>query len=293
MSNELVVHEFQPERALTVQEIKAQVQVIQKVMAEVMIKDSHYGTLPGTSKPTLYKAGAEKILSTFRISVTPLVEELSGPDERRFRVVARGISPSGILVGEGIGEASTDEEKYRWRGAVCDAEFDETPEDRRRVKYARSKGGGHYTLKQVRTAPADLSNTVLKMAKKRALVDLCLTATACSDIFEQDLEDFSDEERENLISDRKKKERKEGKPSVTEPKQTGEATNNESAPGECISTGQQRMLAGKLEAAGLTSAALIEHLNAKGMNVNVLADIEQAELTKVVKAIDGGEVKPC
>ena len=39
--------------------------------------------------------------------------------------------------------------------------------------------------------PADCYNTVLKMAKKRALVDAVLTATAASDIFTQDLEDIS------------------------------------------------------------------------------------------------------
>ncbi len=39
--------------------------------------------------------------------------------------------------------------------------------------------------------PADNYNTVLKMAKKRALVDAVLTATAASDIFTQDLEDIT------------------------------------------------------------------------------------------------------
>ena len=39
--------------------------------------------------------------------------------------------------------------------------------------------------------PADHYNTVLKMAKKRALVDAVLTATAASDIFTQDLEDIT------------------------------------------------------------------------------------------------------
>ena len=37
--------------------------------------------------------------------------------------------------------------------------------------------------------PVDSFNTVLKMAKKRALVDAVLTATAASDLFVQDLED--------------------------------------------------------------------------------------------------------
>ena len=40
---------------------------------------------------------------------------------------------------------------------------------------------------------ADVYNTVLKMAKKRALVDATLTATAASDIFTQDVEDFGPE----------------------------------------------------------------------------------------------------
>ena len=39
--------------------------------------------------------------------------------------------------------------------------------------------------------PADHYNTVLKMAKKRALVDAVLTSTAASDIFTQDLEEIS------------------------------------------------------------------------------------------------------
>jgi hypothetical protein len=40
--------------------------------------------------------------------------------------------------------------------------------------------------------PADQYNTVLKMAKKRAHVDATLTATAASDIFTQDVEDFAE-----------------------------------------------------------------------------------------------------
>ena len=38
---------------------------------------------------------------------------------------------------------------------------------------------------------ADVYNVVLKQAKKRALVDAVLTATAASDLFTQDLEDLS------------------------------------------------------------------------------------------------------
>ena len=95
----------------------------------------------------------------------------------------------GSVVGYGVGEASSDEDKYAWRAAVCREEFEATPEMDRRVRYKRGRGGSHYTVAQVRTSASDIANTVLKMAKKRALVDLALTATAASQLFTQDLED--------------------------------------------------------------------------------------------------------
>lgn len=178
---------------LTAPQIKAQVNLVQQVMKAVMKRDTHFGVIPGTQKPSLLKAGAEVLLTTFRIAVEPEVEDLSTTDEIRYRVRALGRHQgTGIVVGIGIGECSSSEEKYRWRDAVCEEEFEATDEDRRRIKYARGKGGGHYTRKQIRTVPADMANTVLKMAKKRAQIDLCLTATAASDIFTQDVEDTPD-----------------------------------------------------------------------------------------------------
>ena len=89
--------------------------------------------------------------------------------------------------GIGIGEASSDEEKYKWRRAVNDAEFNTTPASRRREKHGRGYDGKpDYTIPQVRTNPADQANTVLKMAKKRSYTDLALTATAASEVFTQD-----------------------------------------------------------------------------------------------------------
>ena len=177
----------------TAGDVKAHIQLIQQVMAESMIRDVHYGIIPGTQRPTLYKAGANLLLTTFRISVLPDVHDLSTADEIRYRVHAQGVHiGSGHVIGIGIGECSTTEEKYRWRDAVCQEEFDQTPENRRRTKFARGQNRSHYTRIQVRTVPADLANTVLKMAKKRAETDLCLTALACSDVFAQDLEDTPD-----------------------------------------------------------------------------------------------------
>src|SRR5690606_6848178 len=182
--------------ARTVENIKAQVMRIREVMRAVMKEGTHYGVIPGTDKPTLYKAGAEVLLSTFHIAVEPEIEDLSISDEIRYRVRAVGKHMhTGIVVGVGIAEASSSEEKYKWRRAVCDEEFDDTPADQRRIKYGKTRNG-FYRSKQIRTEPADCANTILKMAKKRAQVDLCLTALAASDIFAQDLEDLPEHLRD-------------------------------------------------------------------------------------------------
>lgn len=171
-------------------EVKAQVNAIQAVMKSVMKKNVHFGVIPGCGKkPVLLKPGAEKIMATFRLAADPEVEDLSTYDESRYRIKCRILGPDGNFLGAGIGECSTNEEKYKWQTAIKE-EFDATPEDRRRKKWKSGyQNKPAYQVMQVRTNPADKANTVLKMAKKRAMVDGVLTATAASDVFDQDLEE--------------------------------------------------------------------------------------------------------
>src|SRR6185437_9941960 len=125
------------------------------------------------------------------LAVDPRCEDLSTPDVIRHRVYVDVIHfPTGMKIGTGLGEASSAESKYQWRAAVCDQEWNATPEDRRREKW--KKGHPPYSIKQVRADMDDVANTVLKMAKKRAQIDAVLTATAASDVFSQDLEDLRD-----------------------------------------------------------------------------------------------------
>jgi len=179
-----------PAERKTAKQIAAQSKLLQKVIAEVMQEDVHFGIIPGTNKPTLYKAGSEKLLSTFRIAVIPEVFDLSTEDCIKYRILAKGVhQTTGILLGVGVGECSTDEEKYKWRKAICEEEFIDTDDERRRYKYKQYYDQPVERVEQVRTEPADLANTVLKMAKKRAQVDLTLTATGASDMFTQDLDE--------------------------------------------------------------------------------------------------------
>lgn len=183
-------HVFSPK------EVSERVKAIHQIMKKLMRPDVHYGTIPGTQKPTLFKPGAEVLLLTFRIAIEPEITDLSSADEIRYRVRAFGRHvPTGALAGIGVGECSSKEEKFLWREAVCREEFDNMSEDQRRIKYKRKWDNGRPTsikVEQIKVHPADAANAVLKRAKKRAQVDFCLTAMAASDIFTQDVEDLPD-----------------------------------------------------------------------------------------------------
>lgn len=165
--------------------VMQRVMLIQDVMKKVMQEGTHYGKVGGMSKPSLLKAGAEVLATTFQLC--PKVEVIAQRDAEaiRFSCKVQLLSVNGTFLGEGVGEASTGEEKYKWRKAVSSDEWNATNEDRRRIQYK-----GSYTVNQVRQNPDDQANTVLKMAKKRAFIDAILTVTGASDIFTQDVEDM-------------------------------------------------------------------------------------------------------
>jgi hypothetical protein len=177
---------------MAVADIISHVAMVQEVMKAVMKPDIHYGVIPGTDKPTLYKQGAEVLCMAFRVADTYQVEDLSTDAVVRYRVTCTGVHQvNGLVLGTGMGEASSGEEKYKWRKA-WDEEYDATPPNLRRIKT------GKYKTKQVRTEPADLANTILKMANKRAKIAMTINVTACGDMFGQDLEDMDAALREHL-----------------------------------------------------------------------------------------------
>ena len=121
------------------------------------LKDGHdYGVIPGTSKPTLLKPGAEKILM-----LMGLTSEFDVTDSTRdfkdgffqYQVKCR-LYKNGVLITEGLGACNTKESKYIKRDACS------------------------------------IDNNILKMAKKRALVDATLLVASLSDLFTQDTEDM-------------------------------------------------------------------------------------------------------
>jgi hypothetical protein len=126
-----------------------------------------------------------------RIGSEPEVDRDFDGFDTHFHVRCRMFDiRTGNTLGYGVGEGSTNESKWAWRRAVCDEEFDATLEAHRRIHWQKKyQGNGFEAVKQVRQNPADIINTVLKMAVKRAEVDGCRKVTACSDVFDQDLDE--------------------------------------------------------------------------------------------------------
>ena len=172
--------------------------LMQEFFQKVMIKGQDYGTIPGTPKPTLLKPGAEKLNELYNYA--PTVKEITEEKDMyngfyRARVeIAIVDRKSGFVVAEGVGEANSFEGRYRWRW-VYENDLPPGINPESCVYKEFTKRGGNGTYKKYRIENDDMFsmwNTVLKMAKKRALVDATLSATRSAGIFTQDAEEMEE-----------------------------------------------------------------------------------------------------
>jgi hypothetical protein len=147
---------------MSLKQIADRVNLVHQVLEKVLKNGTHYGTVPGCgNKKVLLKPGADVLAMTFRLVPQFKIErnELEN-GHREFDITCSMFSADGTLIGQGVGSASTMEKKYRYRN------------------------GG-----QENADIADVYNTVLKIAKKRAHIDATLTCTGAADLFTQDLID--------------------------------------------------------------------------------------------------------
>jgi hypothetical protein len=241
-------------------------------MKTVMKKDVHYGVIPGTNKPTLYKPGAEALCVAFHIAPTYEVTEERFDDGVRYRVTCRGIHQgSGRTVADGLGSCSSMEEKYKWRKEPNARLWAATPPDRRRVDIGYNRGERReYDIPQVRVETADIENTLLKMACKRAMIAMVLNALAVSDIFTQDTEDLSAKVRDMVTDDEGGGDGGNGKQEKEGPRsKSGQSVNTET--GEVTDKGEDkrtttpategmlRLIRAKAKAAGIEEATIVAH----------------------------------
>lgn len=202
--------------------IASQIQEIKKIYTSIMTPGVHYGpAFPGSKKPSLLLPGAELLNLVFRIAMKPEVTITQLPGEHREYMVTTTATNAvtGEFLGSGLGSCSTMESKYRYRQAKltcpecgteaiikgkeefgggwlcykknggCGAKFKD--KDRKIVKQER----GRVENPDI----ADQYNTVLKIAKKRSMMDCCKTVTGASAFFSQDAEDFINADISGLI----------------------------------------------------------------------------------------------
>lgn len=177
-----------------------------------------FGIIPGSSKPTLLKAGAEKATSFFGLSprfadaevVNDWTGEQHGGEPFFYYRRTCNLWKGNALVAAVDGSCNSWEKKYRYRGGerICPKCGKPTI-----IKGKEEYGGGWLCFakkggcgaKFANDAPeivdqkiglvknpdvSDLVNTILKMADKRALVAATLIATGMSEYFTQDIDDF-------------------------------------------------------------------------------------------------------
>ena len=155
-----MVTDFGMQAVVSVDQAINRIKELQRFVQAVMVKGEDYGIIKGTSKPTLLKPGAEKLCEMYGLTPTLSVTD-SEKDwangfiyyESKCTLVSKR---TGQVVAEGVGSCNNRETRYVNRDV--------------------------YTL----------ANTILKMAKKRALVDATLSATRSSGLFTQDIEDMGD-----------------------------------------------------------------------------------------------------
>lgn len=175
-------------------EILAYQDIVHKLIQDGLKLGVDYGVIPGTGdKPSLLKPGSERIFLAFgaaphfEILQSEIDHNRESPFQKKKKIwnnkfkgdrsfteaiesgVSLGLyryvvkckiirSVDNRFLGDGIGSCSSLESKYVDR-------------------------------------PRDLENTILKMAKKRAQIDACLTTFALSNRFTQDVEDMQDDKK--------------------------------------------------------------------------------------------------
>ena len=140
-------------RAAVVDELEAQVLLIQEAMNRALVKGVHYGLIPGTQKPSLWQPGAEMLCQMFRFQTDlTRTDQYEDWDKGVFSYTykCRLMNRNGELITEREATCSSMEPNYKSKNAYQQRE------------------------------------TLMQMAQKRAYVSVVKGSAAASAIFSMD-----------------------------------------------------------------------------------------------------------
>lgn len=210
---------YQAQAVMPVMDIAAAIdrrKMMVQFVSQLMVEDTDFGTVPGTTKATLLKPGAEKLTTFFGLTTRfILVKEAenwgeNGSEPFFYYLYKCELYRGGQLVGEGDGSCNSHESKYRYRkqARTCPNCGQESIIKGKAeygggwVCWARKDGCGAKFVdgdpaiedqqvgRVLNEDVADQANTILKMAQKRALIAAVLVTVNASEFFTQDLEDI-------------------------------------------------------------------------------------------------------
>lgn len=135
---------------------KERIEELQAFIKYMMVPNIDYGFVNGCQKPMLFKSGAEKLCDIYGFTKQiEIMEKTENWENGIFHYVVKAIlvnKRTGLIESEGVGACNSKEKKFASQDAYS------------------------------------IVNNILKMAKKRAIVDATLAATRTSGIFAQDME---------------------------------------------------------------------------------------------------------
>lgn len=179
-------------------QLKQRIAQLQLFVREYMVPGEDFGIIEGTgSKPTLLKPGAEKLCDVYGLSAGEAQIEFTRDDTKTPTYISYRVSlplvsrVDGRIIMVGVGSANSWEKKHRWRWVFDNELPSGMSTEGLRTQTNTGRNGKPYTKYRVPNDEIDdIDNTLLKMAKKRALVDAVLSATRSSALFTQDTEDL-------------------------------------------------------------------------------------------------------
>lgn len=174
--NELTTLAHNRLERVTPQDLQSEAIAIREIQKSVLVVDVDYGVIPGTKKPSLYKAGAEVLLKWaglgYRVSMVDIDRDEDG---KKYGVTYRAsvyrLDNPEVPLAEadgycGYDEAGRDAHVNDWGKAI----------------------------------PREPWNTIVAMASKRAVVSATRAATGTSGLFTQDAEDPAYRKRAEIVS---------------------------------------------------------------------------------------------
>lgn len=197
-----------------IQDLKLGKERMKQIHQAVMEPGVDYGTVQGIDKPFLQQPGAENLCLFYHLAPSHVVDISTGdgitspPLWVVIRCQLHVGSTDGPIVGEGVGAANSWETKHRRRFAELNCPACGQPH----IRKSRQDDGGWFCWRKLggcgatyadgdpkvesqergqvdNPDPWDLLNTLLKMARKRALVDAAKGTTGTSWLYSQDPED--------------------------------------------------------------------------------------------------------